>query len=109
MSLLWLVLPQPFEEENYLDKIKNIADTLKHACDGFSAPNVVNARSLGAVGIIEVNDSKHLKAAQAYAIQNGIWLRPFSKFLYTMPAYIIKTNELKRITNTMHNYLKSLK
>jgi adenosylmethionine-8-amino-7-oxononanoate aminotransferase len=42
-----------------------------------------------------------VEKTQNQLIDNGVWLRPYGKFLYTMPPFIITDNELSIITNTI--------
>ncbi|MEK9656889.1 MAG: adenosylmethionine--8-amino-7-oxononanoate transaminase [bacterium] len=97
-----------FESQHYLKKITKISKHLQEAFRNFKHPLVRSCRTHGAIAIIEVKEPETLKDAQAYALKQGIWLRPFSKFLYTTPAYIIKEQELQQITHTMKRYFKTL-
>ncbi|MGR3219101.1 MAG: aminotransferase class III-fold pyridoxal phosphate-dependent enzyme, partial [Candidatus Anammoxibacter sp.] len=66
---------------------------------------IKDIRVLGAVGVIEVKDEKCVAGFQKFAVENGVWLRPFSRFLYTMPSYIIQEDELDQILNVMQEWL----
>jgi adenosylmethionine-8-amino-7-oxononanoate aminotransferase len=90
-----------FERDNYLNNIQSIESLLKTQLLSFQHPEVANCRVLGATGVIEVNDEASLKGVQDFAAERGVWLRPFSKYLYTMPPYVITEDELVKITDTM--------
>ena len=90
-----------FEKESYLLYVKRIESQLKQSLLGFTHPRIAATRVLGATGVIEVKSDADLEGFQAFAIKRGVWLRPFDKYLYTMPAYIIKENELDLILSTM--------
>jgi adenosylmethionine-8-amino-7-oxononanoate aminotransferase len=32
------------------------------------------------------------------AVERGVWLRPFRDLIYTMPAYVMDTEDLARVT-----------
>lgn len=93
-----------FEELLYLDKIKNIEKELKKNLLPFSHSKIKSIRVLGATGVIEVYEAKELKKASAFAKDQGVWLRPFDKYLYTMPAYTLTKQECTHIINVMCQY-----
>ncbi|MGR3219731.1 MAG: adenosylmethionine--8-amino-7-oxononanoate transaminase, partial [Candidatus Anammoxibacter sp.] len=74
-----------FERDDYLDKIKKIEEQLKNKLFQIRSSKIKDIRVLGAVGVIEVKDEKCVAGFQKFAVENGVWLRPFSRFLYTMP------------------------
>ncbi len=55
---------------------------------------VKELRCLGAVAVIELNDSVNMPVFQSLLIENGIWVRPFGKLVYIMPPYVITDDEL---------------
>lgn len=59
---------------------------------------VTDARVLGAIGVIELERNDLGAQIQAECIKNGIWLRPFGKLIYTMPAYNIPKDSLEKLT-----------
>ncbi len=62
---------------------------------------VADVRVLGAIGVIEMVDDIDVEKTQNQLIENGVWLRPYGKLLYTMPPFIITDNELLLLTDTM--------
>ena len=62
---------------------------------------VVEARVLGAIGVIELERTDLGPTIQALGIENGIWLRPYGKLIYTMPAFNIPQHQLELLTNGM--------
>ncbi|EPC03455.1 adenosylmethionine--8-amino-7-oxononanoate aminotransferase [Litchfieldella anticariensis FP35 = DSM 16096] len=99
-----------FEEERYLEKITMLNEILRQELledpDLHAHPDVEDVRVLGAAAVIEVYDSTSLKGAQAFARQHGVWLRPFGRWLYTMPAYITTPDEMRRITGVMKEWFR---
>lgn len=63
-----------------------------------SLPGVADTRVLGAIGVIELARSDLGETIQNLAVQNGVWIRPFGKLIYTMPAYNIPEDQLKQLT-----------
>lgn len=68
---------------------------------------VNDARVLGAIGVIELEREDLGSTIQALAIENGIWLRPFGKLIYTMPAFNIPQEQLTLLTNGMVNAIRT--
>jgi len=63
--------------------------------------SVSDVRVIGAIGVIEFENPLDMKAVQEELIENGVWLRPYGKLLYTMPPYVINDDELLTITEAM--------
>jgi len=58
---------------------------------------VKDVRTLGAIGVVELEHNVDVPRAQALLADHGVWLRPFGKLLYTMPPFVIKPSELNQI------------
>ena len=67
-----------------------------------SHPAVADVRIIGAVGIVELKEPLNTKQVTPILLEQGVWLRPFGKLLYSMPPYIINNEQLSRVTKTMH-------
>lgn len=68
---------------------------------------VVEARVMGAIGVVEMADNIDVAAAQQLFIDSGVWIRPFGRLLYIMPPYVITDEQLQRLTQAMHDYVRS--
>lgn len=90
-----------FQETPILERIREIESVLKARLGGFTAPGVVETRVLGAMGAIEVDHPDRLRQAQAIAREQGVWLRPFGRTLYTMPPYCISDAQLHRVCDAL--------
>ncbi len=64
-------------------------------------PGVADVRVLGAIGVIEMNDVVDPAVAHRRAPETGVWLRPFARNIYTMPPYVISSDDLSRVTSAM--------
>jgi adenosylmethionine-8-amino-7-oxononanoate aminotransferase len=62
---------------------------------------VRDVRTLGAVGVIELQDAVDVTAVTAAAIRHGVWVRPFRNLVYTMPPYISTAADIEQITAGM--------
>jgi adenosylmethionine-8-amino-7-oxononanoate aminotransferase len=90
-----------FERDGYLKKIQRIEEILREELLGLRADAIAETRVFGACGVIEVHEPKAWQGIQAFAGERGVWLRPFDKVVYTMPAYVIDEDDLRRVCQTM--------
>jgi adenosylmethionine-8-amino-7-oxononanoate aminotransferase len=63
-------------------------------------PGVADVRVLGAIGVIETEQPVP-PAAQAVAVDRGVWLRPFGHLIYALPPYVIDDADLATLTEAM--------
>jgi len=66
-----------------------------------SLPGVADVRVLGAIGVLEMAEPIAVARVQAAVLDRGVWLRPFGRLLYTMPPYVIGTDDLAAVTAAM--------
>ncbi|MBA2444829.1 MAG: adenosylmethionine--8-amino-7-oxononanoate transaminase [Nocardioidaceae bacterium] len=64
-------------------------------------PHVVDVRTLGAVGVIQLDHRVDVAAASQTAMDRGVWVRPFRNLIYTMPPYITDDSDLATICAAM--------
>ena len=91
-------------EDGFLNKIHTIETQLKEELLSIQSSKIKQCRVLGATGVIEVFNETDLKGLQTFAMTQGVWLRPFSRYLYTMPPYTISSEELSKITQVMSSF-----
>ena len=93
------------ETENYLSKIKVIEQILKEEFKGLEESSLCDVRVLGAIGVLEFESPSNLIGFREFACDRGVWLRPYGKWLYTMPAYIINEDDLRQVTGVMKEWV----
>jgi adenosylmethionine-8-amino-7-oxononanoate aminotransferase len=96
-----------FEREHYLDRIGRIEQQLRDQLLPLRESgdeHVADARVLGATGVIETTTKEALAGLQDFAAERGVWLRPFERFAYTMPPYVVSDDELARITGVLREW-----
>jgi adenosylmethionine---8-amino-7-oxononanoate aminotransferase len=62
---------------------------------------VADVRVLGAIGVVEMREPIDVRRTQDLLLGRGVWLRPFGRFLYTMPPYILDETDAKTLTSAM--------
>jgi adenosylmethionine---8-amino-7-oxononanoate aminotransferase len=55
-------------------------------------------RTLGAVGVVELDRPADVPAVTRAALDAGVWVRPFRNLVYTMPPFVCTADDLATIT-----------
>jgi adenosylmethionine-8-amino-7-oxononanoate aminotransferase len=71
-------------------------------------PQVAEVRCLGAIGVIEMQQAVDMATIVPLFVEAGIWVRPFGKLVYLMPAYIISDEDLTLLCNRLTSIVASL-
>ena len=58
-------------------------------------------------GVIETLHAVDMQAVQNICLEEGVWLRPFGRLIYTMPPFITEAPDLVKVTSTMKRIAKS--
>ena len=66
-----------------------------------SQAGVRDVRTLGAVGVVQLDHPVDVARATEAALDHGVWLRPFRDLIYTMPPYVTDDDDLARITTAV--------
>ena len=60
-------------------------------------PGVHEVRTIGAVGVVQLDHPVDVVKATDAAAEEGVWLRPFRDLVYTMPPYVTSEQDVARI------------
>jgi adenosylmethionine---8-amino-7-oxononanoate aminotransferase len=63
--------------------------------------SVADVRTIGAVGVIELDRPVDVVRVTEAALDRGVWVRPFRNLVYTMPPYVATTEEIRTITDAL--------
>ncbi len=88
--------------QDWQGEIRRIENALTKGLAPARALECVNdVRVLGAIGVIELKAPLDLRTHQQRFVDNGVWVRPFGKLVYTMPPYIMSNEDLATLTAAM--------
>lgn len=68
-------------------------------------PRVADVRVLGAIGVIETTSMVKVAEAQAFFVEQGVWIRPFRKLIYIMPPFCSSADDLELLGAAMCSVL----
>jgi len=88
--------------DDWKANIQRIARGLAQGLDPCrSFPQVADVRVLGGIGVVEMKSPVKMAQIQQQFVDQGVWIRPFGRLIYTMPPYIITDPQLASLTGTM--------
>ncbi|EJI1276882.1 adenosylmethionine--8-amino-7-oxononanoate transaminase [Vibrio vulnificus] len=67
---------------------------------------VKNTRWLGAIGVVETHRPVNMETIQALFVEQGVWIRPFSKLIYMMPPFISEPAHIEQLVNAIETALQ---
>ena len=95
-----------FEDENSLDKVKNIELILNEYLPQIKSNKIKDCRVKGAIGVLEVESPDSYKGLSEFVVSEGVWLRPFGNVVYLMPSYCISKTQLLEAISVIKRYFE---
>ena len=97
-------------KSSWQENVKNIEVIFSQELEFAKELELVSSvRNIGAIGVIELKNDCYAQEIQDYCVKNGVWIRPFGKLIYSIVAYTINEDDLRKIVRTMINAIKSIK
>jgi adenosylmethionine---8-amino-7-oxononanoate aminotransferase len=106
VSLENLALLESYDWQSTVRSIETQLREELEPCRSLAA--VKDVRVLGAIGVVELHDPVDMMAIQPRFVEEGVWLRPFGRLIYTMPPYIIQPSELRAITSAIYKIVAQI-
>ena len=92
-----LLLASPWQQ-----RIENISRWLSEGlapCKDH--PRVADVRVLGAIGVVEMREPVDMATITREFVDAGVWIRPFGRLIYLMPPFIIGSDQIQKLTDSI--------
>ena len=89
-------------ESPWQSRVQNIERILREELmPVLNSDKVADVRVLGAIGVIEMKEAVDVAVVQQQFVDYGVWIRPFGKLVYIMPAYLMAEDDLRHLISGM--------
>ena len=97
------------EQGHWRMQVERIGDQLRRELESCRLlSTVADVRVLGAIGVVELHEPVDMSIVQPAFVEQGVWIRPFGKLVYTMPPYVIEEVDLSRVTRAIHAVVSTI-
>ena len=91
-----------YGSRDWLKEVRRIEEGLRTWLEKYrTLPQVRDVRVLGAVGVLEMERIAEPEAVQRVVLEEGVWLRPYDRYIYAMPPFVVTEGELGKIAGAM--------
>ena len=94
-----------YRSQDWLAEVKRIEAALRTGlAPALEHPAADDIRVLGAIGVIETvrtPSAAEVDSMRAIIRNEGVWLRPFGRLIYSMPAFTTTDTEMEKILRAM--------
>lgn len=89
-------------ESNWQENVRRLERIMhEHLQAALELDGVVDVRVLGAIGVIETLDPVDRASLCDAFVRRGVWVRPFNRYVYIMPAYVMQDDDLIHLCRSM--------
>ena len=89
-------------DQDWRCTVARISDELRDGLEPLrGATGVADVRVLGAIGVVELEQPCDMAVLQPRLVDEGAWVRPFGKLVYTMPPYTCSSADVAVITGAI--------
>ncbi|MCW2600592.1 MAG: adenosylmethionine-8-amino-7-oxononanoate aminotransferase [Frankiales bacterium] len=89
-------------EQDWRGTVARISEALTAGlAPAWDLPGVADVRVLGAIGVVELEESCDMAVLQPRLVEEGAWVRPFGRLVYTMPPYTSSLEDLETVTGAI--------
>ncbi|TWB48698.1 adenosylmethionine--8-amino-7-oxononanoate transaminase [Nitrospirillum viridazoti] len=91
-----------FESEPRLAQVAAISQGLAGGLEPCrDLPGVTDVRTLGAIGVVELERITDMNGLKRRLIDRGVWVRPFGRIVYLTPSYTMDADDLAFLTHAV--------
>lgn len=95
------------EESSWQAQVEAIESQLQDCLEECrTMASVADVRVLGAIGVVDMKDPVDMTQAQAFFVDQGVWIRPFGKLVYIMPPYVIEAEDLDKLCRAIVEFCR---
>ncbi|ACI49941.1 adenosylmethionine-8-amino-7-oxononanoate aminotransferase [Gluconacetobacter diazotrophicus PA1 5] len=95
-----------FEREPRLEQVAAIGAQMRDELEACRhLPAVRDVRTMGAIGVVELERIRDMNRLKARLVDQGVWVRPFRTIVYLTPAFTIAPKELAHLTQAIRTVL----
>ena len=95
--------------QDWQARVQQIEQVLKDHLQPLNAlPQAADIRVLGAIGVVELQQTVDLASFQAECVRRGVWIRPFGRLVYVMPPFVISAEQLKTLLVHMCEMIQAM-
>ncbi len=85
-------------DSDWAMQVQRVGAGLRHGLERLRAsPGVTDLRTIGAVGVVQLDRAVDAARGSALGLEHGVWLRPFRDLVYTMPPYVCSDDDVATI------------
>jgi len=106
VSLASISLLEDSKWQSRVGRIEQILNANLSACIDFE--QVKDVRVLGAIGVIELHQAVDMKSITEQFVESGVWVRPFGRLVYLMPAFVIEDSDLEFLCKAVCDTVQKL-
>jgi adenosylmethionine-8-amino-7-oxononanoate aminotransferase len=85
------------EASGWKANVDRVGAALSQLSSLSGSPGVADVRTIGAVGVVQLDHRVDVVKATDAAVEEGVWLRPFRDLVYAMPPYVTSDEDVARI------------
>ena len=89
-------------EDRWKDDVPRVGRLLaEHLSPARGLAHVADVRTLGAVGVVQLDSPVDVHAVTRAALRRGVWVRPFRDLVYTMPPYVCTDDDVRLVAEAI--------
>jgi len=89
-------------DSTWKEQVPRISRLLaEHLAPAAELPQVLEVRTLGAVGVVQLTSPVDVVPVTRAALRRGVWVRPFRNLVYTMPPYVSADEDVRLIAEAI--------